>query len=257
MDHSKMAGRIASGVSTPARALDATPNVASDSNNVAGAAGDMTSDSNTATAPADSRVETAAALRPRLRAARAAMSEAQRHDANARIAEQLDAWAVQALTRPLRKGSARRVVAAFWPLGPEPDLRDWFMRQSADPELMLALPVVVQRDAPLVFKRWWPNSPMRDGAYGIAEPDHDEVVTPDVILLPALGYTAQADRIGYGGGYYDRTLAAFDAAKRPVRTIAVAFACGALADGEHQPAPHDRRVDAVLSEAGWTPLMPD
>ena len=210
----------------------------------------MTSESNPA------GVETAAALRPRLRAARAAMSEAQRQAANDRIAEHLDAWAVHALTRPVRKGASQRVLAAFWPLGPEPDLRDWLMRQSADPELMLALPVVAERDAPLVFKRWWPGAPMRDGAYGIAEPDHDEVVTPDVILLPALGYTAEADRIGYGGGYYDRTLAGFDAAKRKVETIAVAYACGLLPAGSHVPAPHDRRVDAVLSEAGWLPKMP-
>ena len=96
----------------------------------------MTSESNPA------GVETAAALRPRLRAARAAMSEAQRQAANDRIAEHLDAWAVHALTRPVRKGASQRVLAAFWPLGPEPDLRDWLMRQSADPELMLALPVV-------------------------------------------------------------------------------------------------------------------
>lgn len=201
--------------------------------------------------------DTALALRPKLRAARAAMSQEQRSAANERIADHLDNWAVKSLTRPLRKGSAQRVLAAFWPLGPEPDLRDWLMRQSADPELVLALPVVVERDAPLVFKRWWPDAPMRDGAYGIAEPDHDQIVTPDIILLPALGFTAQADRIGYGGGYYDRTLAGFDAAKRPVQTIAVAFACGALAESEHQPAPHDRRVDAVLTEAGWVPKMPD
>ncbi|WP_187395075.1 5-formyltetrahydrofolate cyclo-ligase [Pigmentiphaga aceris] len=201
-------------------------------------------------------VGTAAALRPQLRAARTAMSEDQRAQANDRIADYLDDWAVQGLTRPMRKGSAQRVLAAFWPLGPEPDLRDWLMRQSADPELMLALPVVVERDAPLVFKRWWPGAPMRDGAYGIAEPDHDQIVTPDVMLLPALGFTAQADRIGYGGGYYDRTLAGFDVAGRKVQTIAVAYACGLLAEGTHVPAPHDRRVDAVLSETGWTPKMP-
>lgn len=232
-----MEARIASGHSASADSRNAAADVAPANNNAG--------------------PEAVAALRSRLRAARAAMSETQRHHANDRIAEYLDGWAVQALTRPVRKGATQRVLAAFWPLGPEPDLRDWLMRQSADPDVMLALPVVVERDAPLVFKRWWPGAPMRDGAYGIAEPDHDQVVIPDVILLPALGYTAMADRIGYGGGYYDRTLAGFDDAKRPVRTIAVAFACGALTEGEHQPAPHDRRVDAVVSEAGWVPKMPD
>jgi 5-formyltetrahydrofolate cyclo-ligase len=230
--------------------------MASDSNNEGAMMAPDNNNGETAVASNSFGVETAAALRPRLRAARDAMSEAQRHEANDAITNHLDAWAVHALTRPVRKGAAQRVLAAFWPLGPEPDLRDWFMRQSADPELILALPVVVERDAPLVFKRWWMGAPMRDGAYGIAEPDHDQVVTPDVMLLPALGYTAQADRIGYGGGYYDRTLAAFDAAKRPVRTIAVAYACGLLAEGSHIPAPHDRRVDAVLSENGWLPAEP-
>jgi len=233
-----MAARIASGHSAPA-SVTATATAAAAGSDQPGAA------------------DTAMALRPRLRAARIAMSQEQRDAANEKIADYLDDWAVLSLTRPLRKGSTERVLAAFWPLGPEPDLRDWLMRQSADPELVLALPVVVERDAPLVFKRWWPDAPMRNGAYGIAEPDHDQIVTPDIILLPALGFTAQADRIGYGGGYYDRTLAGFDAARRQVQTIAVAFACGALAEGEHQPAPHDRRVDAVLTEAGWLPKMPD
>jgi 5-formyltetrahydrofolate cyclo-ligase len=236
MDHSKMEARIASGHSAPADSV-AKP-------------ADVVPDNNVATQG------TAAALRPRLRAARAAMSDTERAEANDRIGDYLDDWAVLALTRPPRQGSTHLVLAAFAPLGPEPDLSDWLMRQSADPDLVLVLPVVVERDAPLVFKRWWPGAPMREGAYGISEPDHDDVVVPDLILLPALGYTAQADRIGYGGGYYDRTLAAFDAARQKVQTIAIAYACGLLADGEHVPAPHDRRVDAVLSEAGWLPKMP-
>lgn len=199
--------------------------------------------------------DTAAGLRPRLRAAREAMSAEARDAANAAIADHLDEWAVRGLTTSGRNGG-RLVLAAFWPLGPEPDLRDWLFRQSFDPDLELALPVVVQRDAPLVFRPWTIDTPMRTGAYGIAEPDTDAVVVPDVILLPALGFTQEADRIGYGGGYYDRTLAGFDQAKVRVRTIAVAFACGALAPGEHVPAAHDRRVDAVVSEAGWVPKAP-
>lgn len=237
-----MEARIASGHCAPDASMAAADKVASDNN----------------AAPAEvADVETVAVLRPRLRAARAALSDAQRDAANERIADHLDNWAVTALTRPTRKGSTQRVLAAFWPLGSEPDLSDWLMRQSADPDLVLALPVVVERDAPLVFKRWWPGAPMREGAYGIAEPDHDQVVVPDVILLPALGFTAEADRIGYGGGYYDRTLAAFDTAGRQVTTIVVAYACGLLPAGTHLPAAHDRRVDAVVSEAGWLPKMPD
>ncbi|WP_420223566.1 5-formyltetrahydrofolate cyclo-ligase [Pigmentiphaga litoralis] len=97
---------------------------------------------------------------------------------------------------------------------------------------------------------------MASGAYGIPEPDGDVVTAPDLVLVPLLGFTNDADRIGYGGGYYDRTLAEWRARGVTVRSIGIAYACSRLAPGEHVPEPHDVRLDAVVTDAGWVPDEP-
>ena len=74
--------------------------------------------------------------------------------------------------------------------------------------ITVVLPVVRERNAPLAFLPWTPDAPMRSGAYGIQEPAAGDELPPDVVLAPTLGFTQFGDRVGYGGGYYDRTLAA-------------------------------------------------
>lgn len=192
-----------------------------------------------------------AAVRARLRAQRAALTPAMRASADASIAGLLDAR-IQEWLRQGRPARAAPVVSIFWPIGDEPDLRPLMARWAADARLRVALPAIERRAAPLVFRAWTPDSPMRPGDYGIPEPAEGEPLRPDIVLVPTLGFTAEGDRVGYGGGYYDRTLAALRR-DGPVLALGVAYACGRLGPDEHLPAPHDARLDAVVSEAGWLP----
>lgn len=146
------------------------------------------------------------------------------------------------------------VVAAFWPMQDEPDLRP-LLSQWAEAGITVVLPAVRNAGEPLVFLPWTPDAPMRPGAYGIMEPASGAPLAPDVVLVPTLGYTAQADRLGYGGGYYDRTLAALRQSGQPYTAIGVAWSCGRL-DADYQPQAHDVRLDAVLTPDGWVPRAP-
>jgi len=109
-----------------------------------------------------------------------------------------------------------------------------------------ALPVVVNRKAPLVFRRWAPGDVLEDGLYGTRHPPASaDEVRPVCLLVPLLAFDRQGARLGYGGGFYDRTLAALRAAG-PVVAVGVAYA-GQEVDA--LPAePHDERLDWVITE---------
>lgn len=205
---------------------------------------------------ADTAADTALGLRAGLRAARAAMGPAVRAAADIRLAQHLAAWTDAWLAGRRARGWTRHTVAAFWPIGSEPDLRGLYSHWAASDDVTLALPVVVRQAAPLVFRRWSVGATMASGAYGIPEPDGDLVTAPDLVLVPLLGFTDAADRIGYGGGYYDRTLADWRAQGLAITSIGIAYACSRLPPGEHMPAPHDVRLDAVVTDAGWVPAAP-
>jgi len=129
---------------------------------------------------------------------------------------------------------------------------------EADPALLLerlaangaviALPRVAQKNAPLVFHRPVPGGALQKGPFGIAEPPHDwPVVVPQILLVPLLAFDARGHRLGYGGGYYDRTIEALDR-HGPLRTIGIAFAgqeIEAIPDESH-----DRPLDMIATEAG-------
>ncbi len=135
----------------------------------------------------------------------------------------------------------------------QPLLRQW----AQDESLTVSLPVVTGPAAPLAFRLWTPDTPMRTGAYGIQEPEGADAPVPDIILVPTLGFTRQGDRLGYGGGYYDRTLAALRAAGHTCITLGVAWACGDLSTEDYVPAAHDVRLDAILTDKGWAVPAPD
>lgn len=186
--------------------------------------------------------DTAAIVRQRLRAARQALSPAQIAEASGAIRAHVQAGLVEEIRD--------RTVAGFWPLGGEPDLRP-LLATWARAGVTVALPIVAQRAAPLHFLPWTPEAPMRTGAYGIAEPAPGPVCLPDIVLVPMLGYTLQGERVGYGGGYYDRTIAAWRASGHVVRTVGIAWRASRLAPGEYPFAPHDMALDAVVDETGW------
>ena len=110
----------------------------------------------------------------------------------------------------------------------------------------LALPVVVGGPAGLVFRRWRPGDPLVAAGFGLSEPPPSAgEVAPEVLLVPLAAFDRRGHRIGYGRGYYDKALAALDAVHRR-RAIGVAFAAQEVAAVPDEP--HDRRLDAVLTE---------
>lgn len=137
------------------------------------------------------------------------------------------------------------VVSVYWPFRGEPDLRP-FMDHVVAQGGRLALPVVVERERPMVFRAWTPGNPLEDGVWGIPiPPEEAEVLAPDVVITPVVGFDRACYRLGYGGGYYDRTLASLP--ERPL-FVGVGYAQAAL-ESIH-PQPHDVPMDLVVTEGG-------
>ncbi|GAA0576402.1 5-formyltetrahydrofolate cyclo-ligase [Rhizomicrobium electricum] len=131
-------------------------------------------------------------------------------------------------------------------------------RDEADPKALmlalaarghgLALPVMVAKAQPLRFHAWCETDALVEHPYGVREPHPDcPVVVPDVLLVPLLAFDAEGYRLGYGGGFYDRTLEALRAV-RPVYAVGIAYAGQLRTDVPH--GAHDQRLDAVLTENG-------
>lgn len=139
---------------------------------------------------------------------------------------------------------ARTVIGFCWPFKREFDLR-FLLREWRVQGVAGALPVVVAAGRPLEFRAWWPGAPLKRGVYDIPYPDGTPLVVPDVAVVPMNGFDAGGYRLGYGGGYFDRTLAALT--PRPL-AIGVAFECARL-ESIH-PQPHDIAMDFVVTEAG-------
>ncbi|MBF0325014.1 5-formyltetrahydrofolate cyclo-ligase [Magnetospirillum moscoviense] len=139
------------------------------------------------------------------------------------------------------------VVAGYWPMADEIDPRP-LMEVLAGTGCRLCLPVVETRAAPLLFRAWQPGQALEPGPHGTFHPAAQaEVVVPGVLLVPLLAFDESLHRLGYGGGYYDRTLQSLRLAG-PVRAVGLAFAAQRL---DSLPAEaDDQRLDAVLTECG-------
>jgi 5-formyltetrahydrofolate cyclo-ligase len=134
------------------------------------------------------------------------------------------------------------VIGLYWPIRGEIDLRD-FARDLVAAGGIVALPVVVQDAAPVEFWRWQPGVALKRGRWNIPVPPEREVVRPDVLVVPLVGFDSGRYRLGYGGGFYDRTLAG--AVPRP-HTIGIAFAEVELPS--IHPQPHDIPMDVIVTE---------
>ncbi len=136
------------------------------------------------------------------------------------------------------------VVAGFWPMSGEIDLRPLLLALQGRGHA-LALPVTPRRGQPLGFRRWGFGQALVAGPFGTRQPAADAtLITPDFILVPLLGFDSHGRRLGYGGGYYDRTLALLPRAQ----ALGVAFAAQQRVD---LPAgPHDVRLPRVATERG-------
>jgi len=180
------------------------------------------------------------AERTRLRAARLALSVAERKE----IGEALAGYLRQVLQDRFG-GAVGMVFSAYWPIKGEPDLRP-LMAELHKAGISVALPLVETRAAPLTFRRWTPETRMVRGDWNIPVPPPDApVVRPDIALAPLVGWTADGYRLGYGGRYFDRTLSALD--PKPF-VIGIGFQSAQLKT--IYPQPHDIPLDLILTETG-------
>jgi len=161
------------------------------------------------TSPEDKRT-----LRRNALAARAMMAHATGPVAARRLAAR-----VMELLREL----PGRIVAGHVPVRHEIDIRP-LMEQIAESGRTLVLPVVERRDAPLVFREWTPGDPLEEGEFGIPVPPRNRPERrPEILLVPLAAFDREGFRLGYGGGYYDRTLAALRAGGGMVTAVGVAY----------------------------------
>ena len=173
------------------------------------------------------------AERARLIAERHAMSASDRKHRAARIACVLD---------ERLPDLAGRTVSLYWPLRGEPDLRDWLASIAARSALC-ALPVVVQKNTPMIFRTWRPGEPLVRGFWDIPVPEGGDEVRPDILLAPFVGFDRDNFRLGYGGGYFDRTLATF-----PVKPRVIGVGYARFAIRTIYPLPHDIAMTEIVAD---------
>jgi 5-formyltetrahydrofolate cyclo-ligase len=150
-----------------------------------------------------------------------------------------------ATMRRERPIEAAAVVSGFWPIKDEIDIRP-LMAELHDKGCQLALPVVQGRGLPLLFRAWRPGDPLEAGVFGTLQPSAEhKVLEPDALLVPLLACDADGWRLGYGGGFYDRTLFGLRA-RHKVTAIGIGF------DGQIVPevphGPDDQRLDWMLTD---------
>ena len=136
-------------------------------------------------------------------------------------------------------------VSGFHPIRDEPDMLALLAALAAD-GFAVALPAVVGRDRPLDFRLWRPGDPTAPGAMGISEPLADAAtVDPDLLFVPLAAFDRRGQRLGYGAGFYDRTLERLRRLK-PIRAVGVAYGVCEVAAVPYEP--HDQIVDAIVTE---------
>jgi 5-formyltetrahydrofolate cyclo-ligase len=186
---------------------------------------------------ADEKIDEAkAALRIRARAQRTAIAVGSR------------AAAAQAAASHFLEGVPLKpddIVAVYWPIREELDCKPLLTRLM-DSFQPVCLPVVMGEEAPLDMRLWEQGTPLYPSGFGTLAPsDMAPRVEPDVIVTPLLGFDAAGTRLGYGGGYYDRTLASM---RKRARLIGFAFAAQELPAVPREA--HDRPLDAIVTEQG-------
>ncbi|WP_322419314.1 5-formyltetrahydrofolate cyclo-ligase [Mesorhizobium huakuii] len=167
------------------------------------------------------------------------------------IDERLAVDAEERVARSLRIASALdlavgrvsgRIVSGYWPFRGEPDLRNWAIK-VIERGGRIALPVVIKKGWPLEFRVWAPGDPLERGVWNILVPSHGPSVQPDVVIAPVVGFDQANYRLGYGGGFFDRTLAAMP--KRPF-VVGVGYS-----DSRIQtiyPQPHDIPMGVIVTD---------
>lgn len=172
-------------------------------------------------------------VRARLIADRLSIDPANRRHYAGKIALHLSR-----LIEPLSK----RTVSFYWPFRGEPDLRP-LMQAVVEGGGRCALPVVVEKKAPLVFRLWKPGQRLAAGIWNIPIPADSADVLPDIVVAPVVGFDNAGYRLGYGGGYFDRTLATL-----PNHPLTIGVGYSAAAVSTIYPLPHDVPMEAIVTE---------
>jgi 5,10-methenyltetrahydrofolate synthetase len=197
---------------------------------------ELASDSRDAQSPPDAWSEVSKwrrAERERLINERLALAPEERQVRSGRIASMLD------LTIGKFSG---RIVGTYWPFRGEPDLRNWGIR-VIERGGRIALPVVIRKGWPLEYRIWTPGDPLERGVWNILVPSRGPAVQPDVVIAPVVGFDEAHYRLGYGGGFFDRTLAAMP--RKPL-TIGVGYAQTRIPT--IYPQSHDIPMDVVVTD---------
>lgn len=135
-------------------------------------------------------------------------------------------------------------VSAYWPIRGEPDLRplaDWIEDKGG----RFALPLVVASARPLAFRAWRTGDPLERGVWNIPIPTTGPEIIPDVVISPVVGFDSEGYRLGYGGGFYDRTLASMSS---QTRVMGVGYEMARLAT--IFPQPYDIPMDMIVTQDG-------
>jgi 5,10-methenyltetrahydrofolate synthetase len=175
------------------------------------------------------------AERERLIAQRLTLDSATRADHTLRICRHLDT---------LTGGPAGCIVSAYWPFRGEPDLRAW-LGELRSRGALTALPVVVGKKTPLVFRLWRDGDRLVRGIWNIPVPADGGAVQPDIVIAPVVGFDAGCYRLGYGGGFFDRTLATL-----PAATTAIGVGYEQAAMMTIRPQPFDIPMRHIVTENG-------
>ena len=144
---------------------------------------------------------------------------------------------------PLLK-EAKGPVSFYWPFKGEPDLRP-LMRELAGAHIQLALPVVVEKGRPMQFRPWVPRCKMVPGIWNIPVPDTVETVVPAILLAPVVGFDPRGFRLGYGGGYFDRTLAQLHSERQ---VFGIGYDCVEIPT--IHPQGHDIPMTMIVTQSG-------
>jgi 5,10-methenyltetrahydrofolate synthetase len=135
-----------------------------------------------------------------------------------------------------------RIVSGYWPFRGEPDLRNWSIR-LIERGGRIALPVVIRKGWPLEFRVWSPGDPLERGIWDILVPARGPSVQPDVVIAPLVGFDDANYRLGYGGGFFDRTLTMM-----PRRAFVIGVGYAASRVKTIYPQPHDIPMDAIVTD---------
>lgn len=174
------------------------------------------------------------AERERLIAARLAIPAHEREQHARAIATALDAIVADV---------AAPIVSLYWPFRGEPDLRPW-MEDAARRGVRVALPIVVAKGQPLEFREWTPGARLERGVWNIPYPADGAPLLPTVVVAPLVGFDEEGYRLGYGGGFFDRTLAAL-----PHKALVIGVGYGASAVKTIFPQWHDVPMDWIVTES--------